>query len=887
MRTSIRKFFTHFGLYASVALICLVFSAVLWTALLVQLNIERERIIESKRQQNNNLAKVFEEHVARTIRAAEVTLQEIIAEYQRAGRKFDIIAYAKDHGTYLDPYNILSFVDEKGDLVLASPPLARVVSMRHADTYQFHARNNSPAIYIGQPRKGATTGKWTVYLTRRVNKADGSFGGLWTVGMDPAYFSKIYAELDLGQDSIVTLVGLDGVVRARSAGGDQNTGQSLAASALFTRYLPAQSNGSFIGSSPLDQITRINSYRSLKDYPLVVLIGTSQADALAEHNINRSHYLQAAGVTTVLILSLGLFALFQIRRSERANEERHRSDKIAEERILQLNTHLTHERDFVSELLNTAPIIILLLDNRGMIQHVNAYFERLTGYRLDEVKDKEWFSTFLPVRDQDRIRALFQAATHDVPTRGKINIIVTRSGEEREIEWNDQVMRDAQGQVMSLLAIGQDVTGRRAMEAAMRISSERLNEAQRIAHMGSWELDLVTGTLDWSDEIFRLFEIDQTRFGATYEAFLHAIHPDDRDAVNAAYVRSLQSRQPYEIKHRLLMADGRIKHVHERCESDFDAQGKPLRSIGTVQDITELTHAEEAIRKLNAELEDRVEKRTLELSHSLEQLRLAQTHLVQTEKMAALGGLVAGVAHEINTPIGIGVTAASHLQDKVKALAARYQGGVISHEDLTSFILTASEACSMVLANLQRAADLIRSFKQVAVDQSSDQRRHFHLKTYLEDVLHSLKPQFSHAGHQVSLACPPAMELYSHPGAFSQIITNLVMNSLLHGFEGMEAGHISIDVSEQSGWLLLRYTDDGRGIAPEHLARIFEPFYTTKRGQGGSGLGLHVIYNLITQGLGGSIICRSTPGQGVLFEILIPGKSLAANNVVRPSDGPG
>ncbi|BAN34070.1 hypothetical protein SCD_n00221 [Sulfuricella denitrificans skB26] len=262
----------------------------------------------------------------------------------------------------------------------------------------------------------------------------------------------------------------------------------------------------------------------------------------------------------------------------------------------QMEQELRHERDFAAGLVNTAPVIVLLLDAQGIIEYVNPYFEQLTGYRLDEISGKDWFRTFLPARDQDNSRILFQNAVHDEPTRGNTSPIVTRSGEKLEIEWYDQAMKDAQGKVISVLATGQDVTARRSMELALHISAERLNEAQHIAQLGSWELDLQKGELIWSDEIFRLFEIDKSQFGATYEAFLEAIHPDDRERVNQAYSYSLETRTPYEISHRLRMRDGRIKWVHERCESEFDEEGKPLRSIGTVQDVTRQKLAEDSLR---------------------------------------------------------------------------------------------------------------------------------------------------------------------------------------------------------------------------------------------------------------------------------------------------
>ncbi len=420
-----------------------------------------------------------------------------------------------------------------------------------------------------------------------------------------------------------------------------------------------------------------------------------------------------------------------------------------------------------------------------------------------------------------------------------------------------------------------DVIGESVLRGA------QLNEAQQLAKVGSWELDLVSRNLHWSDEIFRIFEIDKSRFAASYEAFLNAIHPDDRDLVNGAYTESVANNATYIIQHRLQMDDGRIKWVEERGQTFYDADGKPLRSVGTVQDITTLHEAEQALQALNADLEVRVQERTVDLirvnaklQRSLDDLQRAQVHLVQSEKMAALGGLVAGVAHEINTPVGVGVTAASHLQMMVRDAGERYRTGQLTRGEMEEFLKNADTATQMVLSNLGRAADLVRSFKQVAVDQSSNTRRQFRLKGYLEEVLTSLGPTLKRTRHAVNIECADELSLYSHPGAYSQIITNLVMNSVIHGFEGIEAGHITIAVSEQPEGLLLRYSDDGKGIAPEHLKKIFDPFFTTRRGQGGSGLGLHVVYNLVTQTLGGAITCESAPGQGVRFEIKTPIKQM-------------
>lgn len=294
-------------------------------------------------------------------------------------------------------------------------------------------------------------------------------------------------------------------------------------------------------------------------------------------------------------------------------------------------------------------------------------------------------------------------------------------------------------------------------------------------------------------------------------------------------------------------------------------------------EILERKRIEEEVRTLNAELEQRVEERTIELRianqelvQSLEQLRKTQEQLIQSEKMAALGGLVAGIAHEINTPLGVGITAASHLEQLTKELIADYAQNAMRRSSLEHYLHVAEEASRMLLINLQMAAEQIQIFKQVAVDQTSAERRTFNVKRYLNDVLLSLHPKLRNTRHSVTITCPDTLELDSYPGAFSQIVRNLVLNSLLHGFEFKEQGEMTLEVAQMADSLQMRYSDNGKGIVKEEISKIFEPFYTTKRGHGGSGLGLHIVYNLVTQQLHGTIVCESQPGLGATFIIHIP-----------------
>lgn len=296
-------------------------------------------------------------------------------------------------------------------------------------------------------------------------------------------------------------------------------------------------------------------------------------------------------------------------------------------------------------------------------------------------------------------------------------------------------------------------------------------------------------------------------------------------------------------------------------------------------DISDYIALQQQLKGFNENLEGMVTQRTKELGQSNEALRVSitqlqetQTKLVEQEKMAALGGLVAGVAHEINTPVGIAVTAASHLQEQSEHFRIRYEEGTLSRKDFESFVTMASEACNMILGNLRRASEHIQSFKHIAVDQTSEDQRSFNLKDYLDELLLSLRPQIKHTPHSITLDCADDITLVSYPGAFSQILTNLIMNSLTHGFEHIPQGQITVHAHahEATDTLHLIYSDNGCGVPETSLARIFEPFFTTKRGQGGSGLGMHIVYNLVTQKLGGSITCRSLLGKGIRIHLIIP-----------------
>jgi C4-dicarboxylate-specific signal transduction histidine kinase len=288
--------------------------------------------------------------------------------------------------------------------------------------------------------------------------------------------------------------------------------------------------------------------------------------------------------------------------------------------------------------------------------------------------------------------------------------------------------------------------------------------------------------------------------------------------------------------------------------------------------------AEYAVTELNHNLEQNVESRTKELQKSndelkntLQELQSTQKKLIENDKMASLGKLVAGIAHELNTPIGNALTSISFIEHKISSLVNDLQSNQLKKSLLKSDLDEMKEASSISLLSIERAAEQIKSFKLVAVDTTVDDIREINLRTYIEDIVRSLSPQIKKAGHEVNfLGCEDAV-VKSYPGAYVQIFTNLIQNSFIHGFENKNNGSINIEVIDEPEQVKIFYSDNGKGVTEEVRQSIFEPFFTTNRKGGGSGLGAHIIYNLVNQKLKGQItVLEDTPDSGLSYYIQIP-----------------
>jgi len=256
-----------------------------------------------------------------------------------------------------------------------------------------------------------------------------------------------------------------------------------------------------------------------------------------------------------------------------------------------------------------------------------------------------------------------------------------------------------------------------------------------------------------------------------------------------------------------------------------------------------------------------------ELKTSIIELNKAQERLLEAEKMATLGSLSAEVSHEINTPIGVSITSTSYLADLLNKLNQDMDGQKLTKRSLEDFTKNALHSIELLSNNLNRASELITSYKQIAVDQTSDKIRLINISKYIEEIIQSLHPKMKKTNHSIHVNCPDNIKIHSHAGAISQIFTNLIINSIVHGFDSVESGKITITVTFKDERLHIQYQDSGQGISDEQLPKLFDPFYTTKAGQGGTGLGTHIIYNLVTDTLNGTIKASNPDGAGLTYDI--------------------
>ncbi len=435
------------------------------------------------------------------------------------------------------------------------------------------------------------------------------------------------------------------------------------------------------------------------------------------------------------------------------------------------------------------------------------------------------------------------------------------------------VERDAAGRAVRMIGTYADVTERKQGELTLQAQQIKLQNIIAGTNAGTWECDLVTGMLvvnqRYADILGRPMDEVQGKF---FEVMLRLSHPDDLPGLQAVFLRTVKSNEQfYQCEFRMRHAQGKwiwvaaLGNVHSRSET-----GRALMMSGIQMDITERKEGEARIRELNETLEQRVQERSAELNAALSRLHHSQEELARTEARATRSTLVASVTHELATPLGNTLMTASTLTEQARAFASKFEKGQLTRADLSDFVNSVRVGGDLVVRNLHRADELVKNFKQVAADQASEQRRKFDLAETVQEVLEILGPSLKKKPHEVVTDIAHGMVMDSFPGPVGQVVINLINNCYLHAFDDGAAGVVSISAVRAGDQIRLTVADNGTGMSAEHLKQLFRPYFSTKIGQGGTGLGMTIVENLVYKTLGGSIDVRSQIGKGTEFILLLP-----------------
>ncbi len=627
---------------------------VIWGGVYLKIEDEREIAISNAVRETGNFARSFEEHTLRTIKSVDQTVLFLKYEYEKSNEWIGIPGYIKEGRLTDQPFVLLSIIDARGDLRVSSQEPFVPSSLKDREHFKVHLNSDSDKLFISKPVLGRSSGKWSIQMTRRINKADGSFGGVVVVSVDPFYFTEFYKRLDLGPDSSITLVGRDGIVRARRSGENAEIGQDLNG-APFMEALKLQNEGYYISHSAVDGKKRIYSYRALQDYPLVVSVGVSEAAVFADLNKrSQSYYLAASGSSLILIL-------------------------------------------FILPLL-----------------------------------------------------------------------------------W------------------------------------------------GLWQ------------------------------------QKKDRDALQQA-------------------RDGLEVQVDIRTQELFSLNHVLQRSNDALQ-------GEVAERK---RAETKLEQKRAEIEAAYAELKNVQSQIVQQEKMASIGQLAAGVAHEINNPMGYIISNLGTLQTytektkefltvqaEVKTELLKMAGDVqqcrLPLEALAAkleeakvrlgieYVLSDTEdLLKETLDGADRVKKIVQDLKSFA--RMDDMRKISNVNEGIESTINIIWNELKYkAVVEKELGVLP--EISCNLGQLNQVFMNLLLNAV-QAIE--DSGRIAIRSWQEGKFIFISVSDTGKGIAPEEINRIFEPFYTTKEIGEGTGLGLSVSYDIVKKH-GGEISVASEPGQGTTFTIKLP-----------------
>jgi PAS domain S-box-containing protein len=509
-------------------------------------------------------------------------------------------------------------------------------------------------------------------------------------------------------------------------------------------------------------------------------------------------------------------------------------------------------------IYDTAPIGLACLSPDCRYLQINQRLTELCGISVEDHLGRTVRDCVPALADavEDIVRSIMETGepVTDIEVAGQ------RADQIEERFWVTywHPLRSPSGEIVAVNVAAEEITDRKRAEAALRASERQFHTLADSIPQLVWMADAV-GKVYWFNNHWHEY-LGTSAADTSYLDWQTILAPASLLEARDRWARVLEAGTALEMELSLLGKDGQYRPFLTRSVPLRDPLGAIYGWIGTHIDISERKRNEQAIRDARDTAET-----------ALQNLKETQNSLIEVEKLAALGRLVAGVAHEINNPVGTSLTVATALERKTAMIATEMTQGTLRRSSLLEFLKISREASSQLITNLNHAAELIQSFKQVAIDRNQSKPRTFDLGDLTEQIVLSLRPGLGKKNLALKVECQPDLTMISYPGPYGQVLTNLFLNSVTHAFPNDKAGAIDIKVlAAGNDYIEILFCDDGCGMSPDDRRKAFDPFFTTRRDQGSTGLGLHIVHSIVTNYLGGRVHLDSEPGKGTKIRLVLP-----------------